>query len=203
MSVTPVYSTLFQCHYDQPDPIGCLGRGAHYSIFRCVERFDVTLQPASPLQIHDFAVIWDEDHDERIIHAVECLYMHDLLAPVQFIGERKGVLTVILAARGWSFMPMQLDEYKRLAQNAINQMPHGDRWPLEIGMFDRSPGNPHQNFFENLIMADDHKVYAYLLTIDTLWGLGTRPWRSGDGRSMVPFPPLPPNVPLPNGQVLP
>jgi len=203
MSGTPVYSTLFHCLYDQPEPIGSLGRGAHYSVFRVAERFDVELKPAVPPQIHDFAVIWDEDHDTRVIEAVECLYMHDLLAPVQFVGERKGTLSLILAARGLSYMGLTWDQYKARAQEAINQMSHGDWWPVEIGSFDRRPGNPHQNDPGCIVQADVHRVEAYLLSIDTLWNLGTRPWQPGFGhpkadQSLPPMPPLfPPSIATP------
>ena len=99
MAQTPVYSHLLSCIYDEPEPIGHIGRGAHYSVFRCAESRDVSWSPVSPAQVHDFAVIWDEDHDTRVIAVAEALYAEGVLAPVQFIGERKGNLTVILAAK--------------------------------------------------------------------------------------------------------
>jgi hypothetical protein len=42
-------------------------------------------------------VIWDEDHDERVIGVVERMYFAGLLHPVLFVGERKGSLTVVLS----------------------------------------------------------------------------------------------------------
>ena len=45
MAATPQYSTLFSCLYDEPDPVGQLGRGTHYSVMRSVEWLDVTRRP--------------------------------------------------------------------------------------------------------------------------------------------------------------
>ena len=45
----------------------------------------------------DFAVIWDEDHDERVIEPIEAVYRHGFLASFLIFGERKGGFTAILA----------------------------------------------------------------------------------------------------------
>lgn len=82
MKTLPVYSALLACLYDEPEPVGHLGRGTHYSIFRTAEWRDVVLDPLPVPQIHDFAIIWDEDHDTRVIEAVEAIYMTGLLSPI-------------------------------------------------------------------------------------------------------------------------
>ena len=131
----PIYSTLFSCLYDEPSPVGNLGRGAHYSIFRSVEWLDVIREPLIIPQVHDFAVIWDEDHDIRVIQVIEAIYMAGLLSPIQFIGERKGTLTIIVAAKFYfAHSKANLDAYiYRL--NEISVKPgHGDSWPSEVGM---------------------------------------------------------------------
>jgi hypothetical protein len=192
--LTPVYSTLLSCLHDEPEPVGQLGRGTHYSVFRSVEWLDVVRAPLTVPQVHDFAVIWDEDHDTRIIDIIESIYMMGLLSPIQFIGERKGTLTVIVAAKFYfAHSDANLEAYVRRL-NEISQKPnHGDSWPTEVGMFDRSPGSPHQTELHGLIAADDHRVITYLRNIDSLWGLGTKPF--------VPRPPIdaawpsPPPVP--------
>jgi hypothetical protein len=173
MTAARQYSTLFTCLYDEPEPVGRIGRGAHYSVFRAVEWLDVERPPLDHPQIHDFAVIWDEDHDVRIIDAIEQIYMAGLLSPVQFIGERKGTLTALVAAKFYfAAGEPDIDAYRR----AIDAIAQGleDPWPAEVGSFDRSPGNPHQNFFEGLISDTDHRVGLYLGNIDALWRLGTR-----------------------------
>lgn len=78
-----------------------MGRGTHCSVFRVPEWFDVIGRPVDKALQHDFAVLWDEDHDKRIIPVIERLYVNGLLFPVQFIGERKGVITAILASKSW------------------------------------------------------------------------------------------------------
>jgi hypothetical protein len=173
--LTPVYSTLLHCVYDQPEPVGSFG-GIHYSVFRCAEWFDVCRKPLAVAQVHNFAVIWDEDHDIRIIEACEKLYIAGLLSPVQFIGEHKGVLSVVIAARAYFGMDDTADTYKEKIDEAIDSVA-GDYWPVEVGMFDRSPGSPHQNDFVNLIGGTGHSEYSYLKTIDTLWKLGTYDWK--------------------------
>lgn len=196
----PTYSTLFSCLYDEPSPIGHLGRGTHYSVFRSVEWLDVTRTPVPLPQIHDFSVIWDEDHDTRIIETIEAIYMAGLLSPIQFIGERKGTLTIIVAARFYFWgNDAEFKSYERQLQKICQNPSHGDSWELEVGMFDRSPGSPHQTELHGLISAEEHRVITYLRNIDSLWGLGTKPFTQK--RYPNPFltttPPIPPAPPLP------
>lgn len=190
----PIYSTLFSCLYDEPSPIGHLGRGTHYSVFRSVEWLDVTRTAVEPPQIHDFAVIWDEDHDTRIIETIEAIYMAGLLSPIQFIGERKGTLTVIVAAKFYFWKSdANLKSYERQLQKICETPGHGDSWELEVGMFDRSPGSPHQTELHGLISADNHRVITYLRNIDSLWGLGTKQFTQKSYPN--PFLTIPPAAP--------
>lgn len=172
MTAVPQYSNLFTCLHDESGPVGSLGRGTHYSVFRAVEWLDVTRRPLVLPQIHDFAVIWDEDHDTRIIDAIEQIYMAGLLSPVQFIGERKGGLTALVAARFY-FAGSEADtEAYRKAVEAITQnLP--DSWCADVGSFDRIPGSAHQCDYQGIINDQEHKVGIYLANIDSLWRLGT------------------------------
>lgn len=175
--LTPTYSTLFSCLYDEPEPVGQLGRGAHCSVFRSVEWLDVVRAPLTTPQVHDFAVIWDEDHDTRVIDVIEAIYMAGLLSPIQFIGERKGTLTVIVAAKFYyAYSKANLDAYIQQLNEISGKPNHGDSWPTEVGMFDRSPGSPHQIELHGLVMAEEHRVITYLRNIDSLWSLGTKPF---------------------------
>ena len=185
------YSKLFTCLYDEPAPVGTLGRGTHYSVFRSVEWLDVTRHTLAHPEIHDFAVLWDEDHDERVIEAVERIYMAGLLSPVQFIGERKGSLTAVVAAKFYFVGSEAETEAYRRAIEAITQG-LDDSWPAQLGLFDRQPGSSHQSFFEGLINDNDHRVGLYLANIDSLWALGTKPYLpSAPARSPPPSLPLP------------
>ncbi len=175
MPAYPIYSTLFSTLYDEPEPIGYLGRGTHYSVLRSVEWLDVTRKPVTPPQIHDFAVVWDEDHDTRIIEAIEKIYMAGLLSPIQFIGERKGGLTIIVAARYYYHDSVEtLKAYERAIEDIAQSM--DDPWSSEVGMFDRSPLE-HQCEPEGIINAPRHNVMLYLKNIDSLWRLGTKDYR--------------------------
>jgi hypothetical protein len=205
MTATRQYSTLFTCLYDEPEPIGSLGRGAHYSIFRCVEWLDVTRRPLTLPQIHDFAVVWDEDHDERVIDVIERIYMAGLLSPVQFIGERKGGLTAVVAARfHFSGTEADTNAYRQAIETITESS--DDPWSAQIGSFDRSPGSYHQNFYEGLINDNDHKVGLYLANIDSLWNLGTKPYGptspswSPPPPALVPTGVMPPAPPIPSPQ---
>lgn len=200
----PTYSTLFSCLYDEPSPIGNLGRGTHYSVLRSVEWLDVTRTPITTPQIHDFAVIWDEDHDTRIIEVIEAIYMAGLLSPIQFIGERKGGLTVIVAAKFYfTENDAALKSYEQKIQKICDNANHGDHWSVEVGMFDRSPGSPHQTELRGLINAEEHRVITYLRNIDSLWALGTKTFfRKAYSNPFNVAPPLPP-LPIPPPPPLP
>ncbi|EGK6377634.1 hypothetical protein IOZ78_002474 [Salmonella enterica] len=190
------YSTLFSCLYDEQQPIGNLGRGTHYSIFRSVEWLDVTRTPVNLPQLHDFSIIWDEDHDERIINVIENIYMAGLLSPVQFIGERKGTLTVIVAAKFYFGGIPDIKNYEKQLQNICDQSTYGDYWSVEVGMFDRSPGfppdAPHQTEVRGLINDRDHRVVTYLRNIDSLWALGTKPFMPKGKENVSILSPIPP-----------
>jgi hypothetical protein len=186
MAPTPVYSTLLSCIYDEPAPIGRIGRGTHYSVFRCAEWRDVNWSPVEIAQVHDFAVIWDEDHDTRVIEVAEALYAKGLFAPVQFIGERKGSLSIILAAKFLYNGPVALvDEYRKKLVGAVEAATEDDYWPLEIGVFDRASGSPfpHQSDLVSIIHDSEHRVDTYLRNVDSLWSLGTKPYSASVTRS--------------------
>ncbi|MBB4000940.1 hypothetical protein [Aureimonas pseudogalii] len=173
MASLPIYSTLFSCLHDEAEPVGSLGRGTHYSVLRSVEWLDVVRKPLAMPQVHDFAVIWDEDHDTRIIPLIERIYIAGLLSPVQFIGERKGGLSVIVAAKFYYHgKEAVLGEYRRAIADIAANISF-DSWTSEVGMFDQQPGSV-QNDTVGIISADEGKVETYLRNIDNLWQLGTR-----------------------------
>lgn len=167
------YSTLFSTIYDEPNPIGQIGHGNHYSVLRSVEWLDVERLPLKEPQIHDFAVIWDIDHDTRVIDAIEKIYMAGLLSPVQFIGESKGSLFIVVAAKFYFSDTESMIESYTKAVNLITQT-LDDPWDTGLGCFDRAPGSLHQCFNLHIIPDNETKVLNYLKTIDNLWGLGTK-----------------------------
>lgn len=170
MSNAQQYSSLFTTIYDQASSLTNSAYSTHYSILRAIEWFDVERKPLIEGQIHDFAVIWDSDHDTRVIKAIEKIYVAGLLSPVQFIGEHKGELTIILAAKH-RFGYDDFDSYvKKVSAIAANL--DFDSWTTRFGMFDRG-GPEHQCDFEEIIADSHDNTFVYLRSIDLQWRLGT------------------------------
>lgn len=183
------YSQIFSCLYDEAGPVGHIGRGTHYSVFRVAEWRDVTRTPLMAAQIHDFAVIWDEDHDDRVIAVAERLYVNGLFSPVQFIGERKGMLTIIVAARfRWSGTDADWKSWCGQVSKLCSDV-GGDSWTVDFGGFDKCVDSPQQTQPEGIISDREDRVIVYLRNIDNLWNLGT--WAFKD-RALAPAQPLPP-----------
>jgi hypothetical protein len=172
---TPVYSHLFSCLYDEPAPLARLGRGAHHSVFRSVQWRDIGGEPLTAARIHDFAIFWDEDHDVRVIDAVERLHLAGYLWPVVFVGERKGVLTILFAGMAG---PLQDRDNDHLAKiRAIAEDAGDDRWDCRTGWFSRIEVLEEGTPYEGAGIIDDHdwRVVNYLNGIDALWQLGEKP----------------------------
>jgi hypothetical protein len=149
--------------------VGNLGRGTHYSVLRVPIWQDERLNPLPQGTLLDFAVIWDEDHDTRIIDAITELYFGGLLAPVRFIGERKGNLSVLLdpeAVGAWDHATF------KSYGDAVSQIAQGleDPWPTTV---DTALGLLH-----SIIHAPREEVFIYLQNIQMLWRLGSRPHNS-------------------------
>lgn len=169
------YSHHFSCLHDEQEPVGNIGRGSHYSVFRTAEWRDVVRDPLEQAQVHDFAVIWDEDHDERVIDVAERIYMAGLFSPIQFIGERKGSLNVVFAARFRFHHPEEIfQKWERDIQRIASDV-DGDSWNVNFGRFDKNlfEGGPHQTEPGYIIQDTEARAIAYLRHIDNLWNLGT------------------------------
>lgn len=140
-----------------------LGRGTHYSVLRAATWRDASLNPLPNAEFQDFAVIWDEDHDIRVMMVIETLYFDGLLAPVRFIGERKGGLTVLVApetATAWT-----LPSYTERVEGAVKRSGLDDWWNVAVGYVGAE---------SSIVGAASEKVAVYLQNIDNLWSLGTK-----------------------------
>lgn len=156
------YSPLFQTLYDENDPVGTLGRGTHYSVLSAVQWADNHRRMRNVPGIQRFAVVWDEDHDIRVIQAVEAAYMRGIFAPVLYIGERKANLTIVVNDEFFKLIQNDIVSYIQAWEN-ICESTHGDYWNIELVQLAAAHG---------MIMADERKVATYLENIDNLWGLG-------------------------------
>ncbi|WP_221800456.1 hypothetical protein [Oceanobacter mangrovi] len=196
-----VYSPYFSTLHDEQAPVGNIGRGCHYSVLQCAEWFDVMNQPVKEAQLHRFGIIWDEDHDERIILVIERMYLEGLLAPVQFIGERKAFLTVIVAAKffyGWQ--PEEIEAYKTKIEKIASNV-DWDHWQVDLGYFDRTDplnvGYYAQTELEGIIADQEYNVQTYLRNIDNLWSLGTTDHKAASSSYRNPNMPVPPAEAVP------
>ncbi len=91
------YSDFFKTLHDETSPIGYLGRGTHYSVLRAAVFHDPMGKPLPEGQFADFAVIWDEDHDTRVMEPIEEIYRRGMLSSFLMFGEHKGSFTAILS----------------------------------------------------------------------------------------------------------
>jgi hypothetical protein len=159
------YSPFIQTLHDETQAVGHLGRGTHYSVLRVPIWQDQWLNPLPRGALLDFAVIWDEDHDERVIQAIEDLYFCGLLAPVRFVGERKGSLSVLIdenTVQAWDHAALK--SYRE-AVNEVGQSLE-DPWPTTVAAVSSSK--------HSIIHASNEDVTLYLRNIHMLWFLGAK-----------------------------
>lgn len=177
MALLPAFP-YFNCLHHENDSVGSLGRGTHYSVLRSAEWFDIARSPLARARWHDFAIVWDEDHDERILGVVEQMHFAGLLAPVLFVGERKGSLTVLVASEFTSKITKgDFDRYKREVDEIASDI-DGDSWPVRLGFADFSyaTGPRYSPDAEVIIQDDERRVRTYLENINVLWTLGAKPY---------------------------
>jgi hypothetical protein len=172
------YSHLFSCLYDEPEEVGNLGRGAHCSVFRSIQWFDIGGDRLPEGRIHDFAIIWDEDHDTRVIKVVERLHLAGLLWPVVFVGERKGMLFLLFDQMAGPLIDRHSDTQALIVRTVEGLRIDGDCWGCETGWFMRArvPEEGSLTSPVGIIHDIDAKVVAYLHGIDALWSLGDKDW---------------------------
>ncbi|MDR9763761.1 hypothetical protein RJJ37_29735 [Rhizobium redzepovicii] len=133
----------------------------------------------SEAHIHDIAVIWDEDHDTRVLTAMEALYLKGLLSPVLLLGERKGALTLITASDFSSEISSVKLEWWRSQVEELCAEIDGDSWTLGFGTL----GLVRNTIDTARIIHDaQDKVSTYLSNIYNLWKLGT--WPLGEERPL-------------------
>lgn len=104
------------------------------------------------------------------------MYLAGLLFPVQYIGERKGGLTVILAAKfRWGISDAEFETYSRKVSD-IAQNLSLDSWHCQFGTFNKAlaRGVLHQTEYQGLINDNSQKVDTYIRNIDNMWSIRLR-----------------------------
>lgn len=154
----PQYSPFFEVIHDEQQPVGILGRGTHYSVFQYPSWVTETGSLLSKPKRHRFAIIWDEDHDIRVIRVLEGLYLAGLLTSVVFAGERKGTFTAILSSAIDATRKQELHgAFTGIASSG------DDSWPVELFSSGEAGG---------IISADAEMVQTYLNNLRNIWQLG-------------------------------
>ena len=164
------YAQILATLHDETEPVGHLGRGTHHSILRTTTWFDEQIILMSEPKYHDFAVIWDEDHDERVIDAIKDMYKKKLLSPVLFIGERKGGLNIIISPeyRDSVDEPTFKEYVDAIVDLAQSQE---DPWSADVSIFGESDA------WKNIINDNSENVELYLRNIQMLWNLGLKEFK--------------------------
>ncbi len=166
------YSPFFQTLYDEPSPVGHLGRGTHYSVLRAIVFHDENgkIIPSDIYRnaqscYHDFSVIWDEDHDARVISVIEKIYQEGLLPCFSFFGERKACFSALFTKEILE-IPQHIEiSVEHRCEEAIANI-YNDIWHTTLG----TPLRP-----QGIISANDEDVVLYLKNINMLWQLGSKP----------------------------
>jgi len=116
----------------------------------------------------DFAIIWDADHDTRVIKAVEAIYRAGWLSSILMIGERKGTLHAVVCGntqedwRQEGFLRLLEGYLDIVAQTTVER----DPWLSSL----RTLANPDRKIIDD----EDDKVRLYLANLKMLWRLGVR-----------------------------
>ncbi len=186
------YSTLFTTLYDQPEPVGQLG-DAHYSVLRATVWLS-RIGRGETLFIHDFAILWDKDHDERVIWIAEKFYEAGLLHHVLLIAEHKATVTVLIDDTDWED-DSTVAKHEKCMQEAVSDSPE-DTFTVCVGYFNPKTSNSLYNEHINSILDGGSanirahtgwvlqdgngrsRSRGYLDGIDATWQLGSK-WLPG------------------------
>jgi hypothetical protein len=154
------YSEFFQTLHDEQSPTGYLGQGTHYSILRALVFQGPNGEPLPVAKNADFAVIWDEDHDIRVIEPIEKIYRCGLLSSFLMFGESKGVFTAVLTDHFRSGRAALLHKLNGITQQLE------DPWPARaVGLGAASL---------SIVSARAEDVMLYLRNLVMLWNLGVK-----------------------------
>ena len=119
-------------------------------------------KPLSSAKFFDFAVIWDGDHDERVLLVIERLYQSGLLPAFAFFGEHEGRLTAIPSEQISDERRLFLEEQLRSCCYNVAD----DSWSCCVVSVD-DPNN-------EIIVDDQDQVKRFLAEIRTHRHLGPK-----------------------------
>lgn len=179
------YSKYFETLYDEQFKVGQLGNGTHYSVLRALVWHDQYGEMINFPKNLDFVVIWDNDHDERVIKILEELYIWGRLSVIKFIGEYKGILSLLLNLPDLGVASIKMERLP-LPGKCKDVLPVKTEsiGEVQIGMIISNCESVirgfedlwtiHVNYMPHIILDERIKVEQYLNTIDMLWNLGVK-----------------------------
>jgi hypothetical protein len=132
-------------------------------VFRATVFHDEHRTPLLGAEFLDFSVIWDEDHDERVLQPIERLYRSGDLPSFIIFGERKGMFVGLVAP---AFMQARLVAGQKALERACQDV-GGDYWTPQLASRSEPSGL-------GIISDDPKSVALYLSTINMLWKLGLK-----------------------------
>lgn len=167
------YSPLFQTIYDEQQQSSKLGRGTHYSILRAITWKDENLNTLPRAKYLDFAVIWDEDHDDRVISVLEKMYIEGYLSIGTLFGERKAVFSFVLHD------DFKTSDFKQIYSNVdkILGSYEEDTWFIRMDYLtyvEDEDGYVQDSEVINIIQDSNENVEKYLKDISKKWNLGLK-----------------------------
>ncbi len=115
------------CVYAQPR-----SKQPHYSVYRYTESRGQQGEILQRKKSRDLIVIWDEDHDLRVLGRIEELFLRDLLFPILYIGEREGCLTLAVDPTFFHFDARRRQTYTEQVERVAEG--GGDAWGLDISV---------------------------------------------------------------------
>ena len=167
------YSPLFETIYDEQKPSSELGRGTHYSILRAIVAHDHNGDDLNTIKNLDFAVIWDEDHDTRIIPVLEEICETGYLSLGIIFGERKGSFHFVLNDSYKS----KYEDFKKIYKD-IENIVHSteeDTWCFHMDYLLTNEGDIDEDSeITGIINASDKQIEKYLKEISEKWNLGLK-----------------------------
>jgi hypothetical protein len=165
------YSDRITCIYDEQESLTNLGHGTHYSIFTSSNYHWSKTKSINEYVTHIFAIIWDADHDIRIIKTIEQLHDANLLWPISFIGEHSNWVTVLYGSK--TMGAVEPDNNYEIEISDIIERNEYSEWMYNYNFYQNPGDRPADQLFRTDIVRDcTWRSGAYIQGIDALWQLG-------------------------------
>ncbi len=164
-----VYSDFFKTMYDDRSHMH-ISHGVHYSILRslCWSDYNLSVEEGTLHQsyYHDLCVVWDEDHDERIFELINILHINGLLPAINYIGERKGAVSIIINPNIRRSSRQYFEErFFEIFGGETVTLP-SDQWHVEFCGEDDLQGS--------YILGNSTESQLFVFSVNHLWGPGIK-----------------------------